>query len=117
MGDLSDHFSRAEFACKCGCGRDTVDMELLAICEAVRYVEGGPVTVTSGHRCEAHNERVGGSGRSQHLHGRAADLAVSSPREVYEWLCRRYPDQYGFGLYAQWVHVDSRSGPAARWEG
>jgi len=123
MGDLSDHFSRSEFRCKCqNCGRDTVDTELLMLCEIVRHVEGGPVAVTSGHRCRAHNKRVGGAQPmganpgSQHLYGRAADLIVSSPAEVYAYLCRRFPDKYGFGLYDRWVHVDSRSGPPARWE-
>ena len=115
MGALSENFSRAEFACRCGCGHDTVDAELLTLCEVVRHLEGGPVVVTSGHRCRVHNRRVGGASDSQHLYGRAADLIVSSPPEVYAYLKQRFPDRYGFGLYDRWVHVDSRSGPAARW--
>jgi len=83
MGDLSKHFSRHEFACKCGCGRDTIDTETLKLCEIVREFVGQPVTVTSGHRCEAHNRRVGGGTRSQHLYGRAADLTVTDPAAVY----------------------------------
>ena len=79
MGDLSAHFSRREFACKCGCGLDTVDKRLLDLCELVRTWTGGPVRVVSGHRCQEHNRRVGGSPKSQHVLGRAADLAVPNP--------------------------------------
>ena len=118
MGDLSPHFSRHEFRCKCGCGLDTVDVETIELCEVVREIVGASVTVVSGHRCATHNAKVGGGRKSQHLHGRAADLAVKDPRAVYGELCRRYPDTYGFGVYPShgFVHVDSRTN-AARWEG
>jgi uncharacterized protein YcbK (DUF882 family) len=114
MNDLSPHFSRHEFRCPCGCGVDTVDADLLYLCEVVRKIEGKPVTVTSGHRCQDHNRAVGGGENSMHLWGRAADLAVSSPQRVYNELCRLFPDTYGFGLYRTHVHVDSRA-TKARW--
>lgn len=119
MGDLSKHFSRHEFACNCGCGSDTVDVETLQLCEEVRELVGAPVMVTSGHRCARHNRRVGGARNSQHVKGRAADLAVPDPQAVYDALVRRYPDRYGFGCYPRhgFVHVDTRSGLPARWQG
>ena len=117
MGDLSEHFSRHEFACKCGCGRDTIDAETLKLCEIVREFVGYPVTVASGYRCEIHNRRVGGGTRSQHLYGRAADLVVTDPASVYEMLCKRFPDEFGFGRYGTFVHVDTRSNGPARWYG
>lgn len=116
MGDLSRHFSRREFACKCGCGYDTVDAELLALCEAVRGIEGAPLTPNSGCRCARHNAAVGGAASSQHLRGRAADLPVLDPPRVFGWLCELYPDRYGLGLYDTFVHVDTRSGAPARWD-
>lgn len=37
---------------------------------------GLPVIITSGFRCPALNELVGGKGFSQHLNGRAADFTI-----------------------------------------
>jgi len=116
MGDrLSNNFLRSEFECRCGCGQDTVDIELIRLCEEVREFEGESIAPSSGNRCTTHNKKEGGGKKSQHLYGRAADLPVKNSLLVYNWLCRMYPDQYGFGLYNSFVHVDSRSGKA-RWD-
>ena len=116
MGDISPHFSRAEFACKCGCGFDTVDSELLEILEAVRQHFGEPVTVTSGCRCPSWNESQGGGQTSQHLLGRACDFKVKGVEavRVFNWCSSMWPEQYGMGCYPSWVHVDSRN-YKARW--
>lgn len=116
MGDLSPHFSRSEFACKCGCGFDTVDARTLELLEDVRQHFGTPITITSGCRCRAYNQRVGGSPNSQHLLGRGADIQVRNvtPAEVAGYLERVYPGKYGIGRYQTFTHIDSR-GSAARW--
>ena len=31
MGDLTKNFSRSEFACKCGCGFDDIDLVLQSV--------------------------------------------------------------------------------------
>ena len=116
MGTLSPHFDREEFACKCGCGYDTVDHRLLEALEAIRVHFGKPVKVTSGCRCEAHNGAVGGSKNSQHKKGRAADIQVAStdPARVQD-----FAEDLGMsvGRYGTFTHVDSRSGPPANWSG
>lgn len=114
MGNLSENFSRSEFQCD-DCGFDTVDVELLIICEAVREFVGKPVRVLSGCRCSTRNILVGGADKSQHLRGTAADLEVDNPKEVFEFLEKTYPGRFGFGLYDTHVHVDSRSNGPARW--
>lgn len=118
MGDLTRHFSRREFACRDGCGFDTVDAELLELLVAVREHFDAPVIITSACRCPQHNQRVGGSAQSQHLLGRAADFVVQgvAPDEVADWLDRTYAGRYGIGRYPKsgFTHVDSRSIPA-RW--
>lgn len=113
---LSKHFQRIEFECKCGCGFDTVDSELLDILENLRAALGEPIIITSGCRCKEHNEKIGGSPQSQHTLGRAVDFKVKNfeAEAVYEYLDYLYPDSYGLGKYPSWVHLDSREGPA-RW--
>lgn len=111
MDNLSTNFRRAEFACKCGCGQDTVDAELLTVLQWLRDQAGRPVVVHSGNRCPAYNIHVGGATRSQHLRGRAADITVSglTAREIYTVIDRVYPDRLGLIEYAGFVHVDSRN--------
>jgi uncharacterized protein YcbK (DUF882 family) len=111
-------FGRHEFACKCGCGFDVVDVELLAVLEYVRdHFERRPVIITSGCRCEMHNKTVGGSPRSQHLLGKAADFKVVGvhPDAVADWLEQEFPGKYGIGRYDGRTHVDVR-GWKARWD-
>ena len=119
MGDLTTHFSRQEFACKCGCGHDTMDFMTLTLLEDVREHFGNPITVHSAHRCEAYNRKVGGATDSQHLRGRAVDFTVAGvfPDEVYAYLVSRYPNAYGVGSYRSFTHFDTRSDGPARWEG
>jgi uncharacterized protein YcbK (DUF882 family) len=117
MGDLSKNFSRREFECKCGCGFNTVDAELVKVLQVVRDYFKESITITSACRCEKHNNRVGGGKNSQHKLGRAADIVVSnvSPAEVQEYLDSRYPIKYGLGSYSDFTHIDTRSGVHARW--
>jgi uncharacterized protein YcbK (DUF882 family) len=114
MGDLSDNFSRKEFACKCGCGYDTVDVELVELLQgASDNFDNRLVTINSGCRCKDYNEYVGGSEGSQHLLGRAADIDVEGilAEQVQEYFEDIAP---GLGCYDNFTHVDSRRG-TARW--
>jgi uncharacterized protein YcbK (DUF882 family) len=107
MGDLSRNFSRSEFACRDGCGRDYPVPVLVAVLQAMRDAKGRPLRVVSGIRCEQHNARVGGSRRSQHIHGRAADVPAGYA-SIAEW---RVAGAVGIGVRrGKVVHVDVRQG-------
>lgn len=114
---ISKHFKRSEFGCGCSCGYNTVDAELITILEDVRRHFKKPVRINSGCRCGQHNWAVGGSKSSQHLLGRAADITVKDvpPIVVYNYLSKKYPDDYGMGSYEDFTHIDTRS-IRARWE-
>ena len=49
MGDLSRNFDRSEFKCRDGCGRDTVDIELVKVLEEVRVRFARPIHISSGY--------------------------------------------------------------------
>lgn len=114
---LSKYFDRDEFECGCGCGYDTVDSELLDVLEDVRVRFDAPVIINSACRCTTHNDYVGGKPSSQHLKGRAADIAVKGvdPTEVYQYLSMKYPNEYGLGKYKTFTHIDTRNFKA-RWD-
>ena len=114
---LSEHFERWEFTCRCGCGFDTVDAELIAVLEDLRAELGSmPITITSGCRCLAHNMQEGGSPDSMHLRCKAADIVhyEVSASGVAEFLEDSYPGKYGIGRYDDRTHIDVREG-CARW--
>ncbi|MDR5857935.1 serine/threonine protein kinase [Halomonas eurihalina] len=115
---ISPHFHRREFACRCGCGFDTVDTHTLEILEAIREEFNAPVIVTSGCRCPDYNRQVGGASHSQHKLARAADIQVQGvdPGLVYDWVAERFPAA-SLGRYANFTHIDTRSDGPARWEG
>lgn len=114
---LSENFYRDEFACECGCGFDAVDPRLVEILQEIRDWFKRPVDVSSGCRCQAHNDATPNSAKnSQHLHGRAADIKVRDipASSVQRYLESRYPTQLGIGKYQSFTHVDTRQG-RARW--
>lgn len=114
---LSEHFKNSEFACKCKCKTlFIIDPSLITFLERVREYYGLPVTIDSGFRCFKRNKDVGGSPRSQHLYGRAADFHIEgvSPDEVADW-CAEFNLAGGVGRYDTFTHVDMR-GTIARWD-
>lgn len=74
------YFSREEFRCPCGrCGGFPVepDEKLVRLADRVREHFGAPANVSSGVRCQAHNDELSGSAKnSYHLRGKAMDFAV-----------------------------------------
>jgi hypothetical protein len=118
----SEHFSRKELDCRCGCvtpPKIAKQLHLLALdLEKLRTLLGGSLGVLSGYRCPARNRAVGGASDSQHMRGTAADLVVPRGRQ-HEFVAAavKVPafNHGGIGIYAHGgVHVDRR-GVMARW--
>ena len=117
MGDLSKHFSKSEFACKCGCGFSQPTPELIIKLEKLRELCGNkPMTINSGCRCAKHNKAVGGAKNSQHQYGTAADVRQVPGLTIDQMA--KLAEQAGFdgiGKYNGRIHVDVR-GCKARWD-
>ena len=117
MSSISKYFKRKEFACRCGCGFETVDIELLEVLEDVREHFGKPVVINCACRCEQHNAEEGGAKGSKHKLGIAADIRVKDvePDRVFSYLDSKYSTTYGVGRYHTFTHIDVRS-TLARWD-
>lgn len=76
MTHLSPHFSLSELATSTPPEEAVASLRRLCleVLEPVRLKLGCPLRVTSGYRSREHNARIGGSPRSQHLRGEAADV-------------------------------------------
>ena len=94
-----------------------IDVELLCVLQDLRNWVGEPVRIT-GNRCPGKNAAVpGASTTSKHMHAKAADVSskYAMPNEIYNYLDKTYPHEYGIGLYDSWVHIDVRR-KKTRWD-
>lgn len=119
MARLSENLSRHEFLCSCGCGFDTVDVELVDVIQDVCDHFETRVDILSGARCFEYNRSVGSNDNSQHPLGKAADCHFHnvSPVNVQTYLIYKYLGRYGFGVYTKqkFNHIDTRTNGPARW--
>jgi len=106
MGDLSEHFSRKEFACQCGCGSDQISAELISKLEMTRLMYGKPMKISSGIRCEGHNKDVGGVENSTHIYGWAADIAINGCFERDQLVGFLRTHFKRMGISKRFIHVD-----------
>ena len=121
---LTPNLRVREFACGDGSDAVLIDQELVIVLQCIREHFGKPLHITSGYRTLTHNKKVGGSPKSQHLYGMAADIQVKDtpPEFVAQYAETLLPNTGGIGLYPKksgrakgWVHVDVRKAKA-RWK-
>jgi uncharacterized protein YcbK (DUF882 family) len=103
----TNYFDHGEFACRCGCGTNIIDGELVSRLNMARGIARIPFRVTSGCRCETHNRDVGGVDSSAHVLGYAADIAVRGSRERYAVLAALIAAGFKrIGIAHDFVHAD-----------
>ena len=93
---VSAHFSVYEFACSDHSDTVLIDTELVYILEQVRAHFGKPVHINSGYRSPSYNISIGGSPRSQHCLGTAADVTIKGVDPIRIAL---YLVVFALGLY------------------
>lgn len=106
MGDLTKHFSRSEFACKCGCGFDDISMELVDILDWVREFSGYRIDIDSGCRCREYNKAKGFSKTSSHITGLAADIICTNSRKRIKVITLAIGHVSRIGIEKSFVHLD-----------
>jgi uncharacterized protein YcbK (DUF882 family) len=120
---ITEHFSSEEFTCKCGCGYDAINPYLVHRLQVIRDIAGLPITILSGCRCRAHNNRVGGAESSYHLEGEACDWTFGGVEGSFEHsimieICERKLVRWsgGFHYYRDknFCHIDI--GEKRRWK-
>ena len=120
--NYSEHFTRRELDCHCGCDTPlSIERELYLTAlelEKLRAVVGMPLYINSGYRCPPYNKRIGGAPKSQHMQGKAADISARCSPSYVAMAAEKVPafENGGICRYAGFTHVDRR-GYQARWEG
>lgn len=111
---LSPHFNLSEYTCHCAhtsCVQQKIAKDLVSRNEEVRSALGMPLTISSGYRCQAHQDDLKAqgfetaTGVSQHTLGNASDLAASDMNALYK-ICFNLFD--AIGRAHSFIHVDLR---------
>lgn len=115
---ITPHFKVREFRCKDGGDAVFVSLRLAELLEQIRVHFGAAVTINSAYRTPSHNAKVGGTSRSQHLYGLAADIKVAgvSPAVVADYAEQLLGSHGGVGRYSTFTHIDVRA-DKSRWRG
>ncbi|KDR95891.1 Peptidase M15 [Peptoclostridium litorale DSM 5388] len=108
---ISDHFTIAEFTCNDGSGEVIYSRHLIELLEKIRVKVGKPIIINSGYRNPGYNRKVGGSPKSQHMLGTAADIRIKglSSKAVADIAIEC--GARGVGVYDTFTHVDVRYEP------
>ena len=107
---LSDNFNRDEFACP-HCGVADIDPNLVLKLQELRSAIGRSLVITSGYRCQEHNDSIPNSSKnSSHIRGLAVDMACTNSPDRYELVALCLKSFKRVGIYSGWLHVDIDEG-------
>lgn len=113
MGNLSEHFNKSDFACRCGqCrGQIRVHLGLVGALEAISEHFKKIPRIHDAFRCEIYAEKHDVQKKNSHRMGKAAHISVDGTelKDVYLY-AKSLPEISGLGLYPSdnCVHIDTR---------
>lgn len=93
---LSQNLKVKEFMCKCDyddCTFTLVNPKVVVAFQKLRGFVGRPINITSGYRCQKHNDAVGGVDDSRHKMGNAIDITWDLAIEDLEFHARAFFDK------------------------
>lgn len=109
MTKLSKNFHDHEFACPC-CNRAIVSDILISKLQKLRDIIGEPIHITSGYRCFAENDRVGGALNSAHTKGYGVDIQTRNKFTPNLPVVLAYTAAeikgIRIGIYPNHIHID-----------
>lgn len=129
---ITEHFSSEEFNQPARHGFSEIVypekylpflFDLCAQLEIIRAQFNRPVTILSGYRSVSYNKAIGGARNSQHVLGKAVDIAISEVKasDVHRKIVELHNSGRikigGLGKYPGFVHVDVRPGHLVTWGG
>ncbi|MBU0580932.1 MAG: hypothetical protein KKA19_07120 [Candidatus Margulisbacteria bacterium] len=120
MGDISEHFSKRDFACRCKkCHHEfKISLTLVGILELIRSHFNKRLEILSGFICEEENTQQGGTKKNYQALGKAAKIMVVQipPEQIFQF-AERIPQVKGLGLnpVKKYVYLDIRDKNEKKW--
>lgn len=105
-GQLTEHFSKKEFDCQCGCGTGKISMELVEKLEQARLDYGRGMRINSGIRCLEHNRKIGSKDTSSHIKCLAADVSCTNMEDRLKLVTILLKYFTRLGINKKFIHVD-----------
>ena len=114
---ITRNFSVSKMSCRCGCGPYEMDEEFMRLLHILRDEMQGPLRVSSGRRCEHHNDRVSTAKNKKngvHTLGQASDILIFGERAMLLFEKARQIGLGGIGLSQRgdhakrFVHLDTK---------
>lgn len=114
---LTESFIWGEFWSGSNKGSRTVEppeiyyIKIKAVAEELQKLRnaiGRPIRINSGWRSKSWNTIIGGSSKSKHLEGLAADIKVHIPQKELLVYVGRFTDFKGIGISNSFTHLDLR---------
>jgi uncharacterized protein YcbK (DUF882 family) len=112
---ITKNFTTDEMACSC-CGKAEMDGEFMRILQSIRDEMQRPLKITSGFRCENHNQRVSSTGKTgPHTYAKAADILISGADAMRLFAVAQRHGVSGVGMSQKgdhskrFVHLDALS--------
>ena len=113
--DASRYFIRRELECK-HTGRCEMDREFMEKLDALRYVMGMPLVLSSAYRDPSHPAEVAKPAPGYHSRGKAVDVLISGPNAHRLVGLAIMAGFGGIGVSqkdgARFIHLDNRETPA-----
>jgi uncharacterized protein YcbK (DUF882 family) len=105
------NFQKHEFDCECGCGFNNATDELLSKLQNARFLAKVPFSISSGCRCQKHNDKQKDSvSDSAHVKGFAADIRVSDSQTRFKVLTALFSVGFSrIGVANSFIHCDCDS--------
>lgn len=109
---MTSGFKVNQFSCKCGCGNDETEQELIDKLNQFRKLIKLDFAITCGVRCEKHNKEAGGAKKSAHLTiCRAVDIQ-NIKIDIDDMMTQAVKCDFGgYGLYmgkvGYYMHLDT----------
>jgi len=79
------------------------------VLDPLRTKLGKSIVITSGYRSPVLNRQIGGSSKSQHCLGKAADIIIPgmTAQEVFNFICKntKLPYDQIIQEFGRWVHI------------
>ena len=105
-GQLTEHFSKKEFDCQCGCDTGEISMELVNKLESARVDFGRGMRINSGIRCLEHNRKIGSRDTSSHIKCVAADVSCTNMEDRLKLMTILLKYFTRLGINKKFIHVD-----------
>ena len=101
---ITQNFTTDEMACNC-CGKADMDDEFMRVLQSIRDEMQRPLKITSGYRCENHNQKVSSTGKKgPHTFAKAADILISGADAMRLFAVAQKHGVSGVGMSQKGAH-------------